>query len=579
MPRKRVTRRNTRNPEIPEVQNNIESSGTPDIVLKEDFGRDKDLKTLFKTVQPEPFTREDSDNARERQGEYHKVMASMAYGKVSFTLSKALCIIMCKYQPYNVKGVFDVIAPAVGLSVGLAIGQTQIASEAAELVEIPRKCVHSFSKSEVELLDSFNSLVDILVATPGRLMDHITSTQGFTLEHLRFLVIDEGDRLLRQAYQDWLPHTLARISAKGQSEQPLLKGLQRGFDGANHFRAMKMVLSATLTRDPAKISQIKLCFPLMISSIAEEKRYQVPDQLQSYKLVTDADKKPLHLIALLQMLKDQKTIVFTASVTSTHRLYLLLQSFGTQLKAVEYSSLQHQQSRSKALAAFRRGDAEVLVASDAMTRGMDVEGVINVINYDVPVYAKTFVHRVGRTARAGKPGSSYTLLRREEVRHFKEMLQKVDNGKCKRFKLPASMLDELFPLYVEGFFQPLTRVSLITMTTFFVAGQFCPETVIYLRRLNKEILLALGRFLAYVKGNALECSILLVLGQNFFYKVWFWSLIGFVLPLFKAWQSSKKSPLWKLSASQERLKELSGNEFNQINKLEKVPQQSEVVIE
>lgn len=70
---------------------------------------------------------------------------------------------------------------------------------------------------------------------------------------------------------------------------------------------------------------------------------------------------------------------------------------------------------SKALAAFRRGDVEVLVASDAMTRGMDVEGVMNVINYDVPVYAKTYVHRVGRTARAGKPGSSYTFLRKEEV--------------------------------------------------------------------------------------------------------------------------------------------------------------------
>lgn len=70
---------------------------------------------------------------------------------------------------------------------------------------------------------------------------------------------------------------------------------------------------------------------------------------------------------------------------------------------------------SKALAAFRNGDAQVLVASDAMTRGMDVEGVLNVVNYDVPVYAKTYVHRVGRTARAGRPGCAYTLMRKEEV--------------------------------------------------------------------------------------------------------------------------------------------------------------------
>lgn len=363
---------------------------------------------------------------------------------------RALIVLPTRDLAIQVKGVFNELAPAMGLNVGLAIGQTQVSSEAAELVKLPRKCIHSFSKSEVELLDSMESRVDILVATPGRLMDHVASTKGFTLEHLSFLVIDESDRLLRQAYQDWLPHTLNSVLAKGQTQQSCFKGLARGFSGTNGHHLMKMVLSATLTRDPAKIAQMKLCFPLLISASVEDKRYQLPEQLRSFRLVVEADTKPLHLLALLQLLKDQKTIVFTASVTSTHRLYLLLKCFETQCKVVEYSSLQHQLSRSKALAAFRSGIAEVLIASDAMTRGMDVEGVMNVINYDVPVYAKTYVHRVGRTARAGKPGSSYSLLRKEEVRHFKEMLEKVDNSKCKRFKLPPSMLEDLYAPYVEG---------------------------------------------------------------------------------------------------------------------------------
>ena len=69
----------------------------------------------------------------------------------------------------------------------------------------------------------------------------------------------------------------------------------------------------------------------------------------------------------------------------------------------------------KFLAEFTEGRAQVLVASDAMTRGMDVEGVANVINYDVPVYAKTYVHRVGRTARAGQAGRAFTLLVKKEV--------------------------------------------------------------------------------------------------------------------------------------------------------------------
>eukprot|EP00955_Chlamydomonas_euryale_P014805 158912-Chlamydomonas_euryale.AAC.1 len=76
---------------------------------------------------------------------------------------------------------------------------------------------------------------------------------------------------------------------------------------------------------------------------------------------------------------------------------------------------------------FRSGAATVLVASDAMTRGMDVENVGCVVNYDAPVYAKTYVHRAGRTARAGRAGAVYSLLRPEDVRHFKAMLRKADN--------------------------------------------------------------------------------------------------------------------------------------------------------
>lgn len=77
---------------------------------------------------------------------------------------------------------------------------------------------------------------------------------------------------------------------------------------------------------------------------------------------------------------------------------------------------------SKALRAFRAGDIQVLVSSDAMTRGMDVEGVTNVINYDIPAYVKTYIHRAGRTARAGQAGRCFTLLRKDEVCVIVEVL-------------------------------------------------------------------------------------------------------------------------------------------------------------
>lgn len=101
--------------------------------------------------------------------------------------------------------------------------------------------------------------------------------------------------------------------------------------------------------------------------------------------------------------------------------------------------------RSDSLSRFRRGEATVMVASDAMTRGMDLENVLNVVNYDAPVYAKTYVHRAGRTARAGRFGRVFTLLRDEEVRHFKDMLRKADNNFVKDHKMKPEEVNALKP--------------------------------------------------------------------------------------------------------------------------------------
>ena len=111
--------------------------------------------------------------------------------------------------------------------------------------------------------------------------------------------------------------------------------------------------------------------------------------------------------------------------------------------AVEYSGSIAPEERKRALNAFRAGHASILVCSDAMTRGMDVEGVEVVINYDAPVYVKTYVHRAGRTARAGKSGKVITLLRNEDVRHFKSMLRKADNTYVKDTRIEKDRMEEV----------------------------------------------------------------------------------------------------------------------------------------
>ncbi|CAI9758050.1 unnamed protein product [Fraxinus pennsylvanica] len=374
---------------------------------------------------------------------------------------RALVVLPTRDLAMQVKEVFASLAPAVGLSVGLAVGQSSIADEISELIKKPTpEAGICFDSEDFSL--GLRSSVDILVATPGRLMDHIFNTKGFTLDHLCYLVVDETDRLLREAYQSWLPTVLQLAHAHNQSLYPdassilsptfgSLKtirrfGEERGFKAKPYPRLMKMVLSATLTQDPSKLAQLDLHHPLFLTT--GPRRYQLPEQLKSLKVICEPKLKPLYLLVLLETLQGEKCIVFTSSVESTHRLCTLLNFFGDrQIKIKEYSRLQRQTIRSKTLRAFRTGEIQILVSSDAMTRGMDVEGVKNVINYDMPIYIKTYIHRAGRTARAGQTGRCFTLLLKDEVKRFKKLLQKADNNSCPAYSIPSESIESLRSLY------------------------------------------------------------------------------------------------------------------------------------
>jgi superfamily II DNA/RNA helicase len=101
------------------------------------------------------------------------------------------------------------------------------------------------------------------------------------------------------------------------------------------------------------------------------------------------------------------------------------------VRVEEYSGRVDRREREQTIRRFEAGETQVLVCSDAITRGIDIPNVELVINYDAPVYAKTYVHRAGRTARAGREGKVVTMLRKEDVRHFKDMLRKADNNYVK----------------------------------------------------------------------------------------------------------------------------------------------------
>ncbi len=273
---------------------------------------------------------------------------------------------------------------------------------------------------EAEILMKEDGLgMDMAVFTPGRLVSHIESTHGFSekLKNVSFLVIDEADRLLRQRYNDWIAKFL---TCHG-----------------NMPRLVKFVVSATLTRDPSKLDILQLHAPRFVTFVQEENKYKLPSTLEESKVVVADTDKPAALCTVLIKYHCGGCIVFVSSVEAASTLTRLLNILKDKLSVDatsrtriirEYSAATTPKDREHTLAEFRQKRCDILVCSDAITRGIDIQGVDTVINYDTPVYAKTYVHRAGRTARAGKKGSVITLLKKEDVRHFKDMLRKADNN-------------------------------------------------------------------------------------------------------------------------------------------------------
>ncbi|GFR41488.1 hypothetical protein Agub_g2179 [Astrephomene gubernaculifera] len=447
---------------------------------------------------------------------------------------QALVVLPTRDLAAQVYDVFRPLCDAVQLRVALAAARSSEAAEAAQLVGAPLAPGAAAAAAATAAAaagggasgggnggssscssGSGKGGADVVVATPGRLMAHLSGTPGFTLRHLRFLVVDETDRLLRQSYQEWLPRVLAQLpSAPSQQQQqqqpprgvgPMGHYADHGDgDGDNqvHFaarwpaasvgtalpfavpRVVKIIVSATLTRDPAKLQRLALHQPRYVATVAASPaslaavasleptatggaaaeaatkpataaaaaaaaaRYSLPRSLSEFRLLCSAARKPLVLLALLSeaAAEAQSCIVFTSSLDMTHKLYLMLRAV-PELSAtvVEYSSHVAVRERTAGLERFKQGGARVLVASDAMTRGMDLDCVQLVINYDAPVYAKTYVHRAGRTARAGKPGRVITLLRDEDMRHFKAMIRKADNNYVRELKLVPERVESFRP--------------------------------------------------------------------------------------------------------------------------------------
>ncbi|XP_068565125.1 ATP-dependent RNA helicase DDX51 [Cebidichthys violaceus] len=341
---------------------------------------------------------------------------------------RALAVLPTKELAQQVCKVFTSYAEGSSLKVVMLAGQKSFAAEQASLSELRG--------------GARRSLADIVVATPGRLVDHINKNSGFSLEHLRFLIIDEADRMIDSMHQSWLSQVVKAAYRSGGGADDVVSIFRRTEPAyvtaaslsPPQMPLQKLLFSATLTQNPEKLQQLGLHQPRLFSSVhgrsssttpagpaQTQGGFDFPQGLTEYYVPCTLSKKPLLILHFILRMKLSPVLCFTNSRETAHRLYLLVQLFGG-VQAAEFSSRLSPAERKKTLKEFERGKIQLLISTDAAARGIDINGVKCVVNYDAPQYIRTYIHRIGRTARAGKPGLAFTFLLGVQEKNFLQMV-------------------------------------------------------------------------------------------------------------------------------------------------------------
>ena len=235
--------------------------------------------------------------------------------------------------------------------------------------------------------------VDILVATPGRLLDLVQSN-ALRLGDVEFFVLDEADRMLDMGFIQDIRKIVAKLPAQRQTLM----------FSATMPRAIAD-LAAQMLRDPAKVSVI----PVATTVESVEQRI----------IRVDRAAKSAILIDVLRQETIDRALVFTRTKHGADKVVRSLVRAGIAAEAIHGNKSQGQ--RERVLAAFRKGDVRTLVATDIAARGIDVDGISHVVNYDLPNVPETYVHRIGRTARAGAAGIAISLCDGEEVAFLRDI--------------------------------------------------------------------------------------------------------------------------------------------------------------
>lgn len=266
----------------------------------------------------------------------------------------------------------------------LAIQISQNIAGLSKFLQV-KHCTIFGGVSQVNQVKELKRGVDILIATPGRLIDLIG--QGFVkLGHIRYLVLDEADNMLDMGFIHDLKKIYKFLPAKKQT----------------------LLFSATM---PKAIRKLAMDFMHQPNEIAVSPVSSTAESVEQQIYFVEKKQKPQLLGNLIGKTKVQ-TLVFTRTKHGADRLSKTLRKTGIDSACIHGNKSQN--ARQKALQSFKSGEIHILIATDIAARGIDIQGLPLVVNFDLPVDAETYVHRIGRTGRAGLQGKAVSFCSEEE---------------------------------------------------------------------------------------------------------------------------------------------------------------------
>ncbi|XP_055595904.1 ATP-dependent RNA helicase DDX47 [Uranotaenia lowii] len=294
---------------------------------------------------------------------------------------------------YQIAEQFEALGASIGVKCCVIVGGMDMVSQALQLARKPH----------------------VIIATPGRLVDHLENTKGFNLKAVKYLVMDEADRILNLDFEVEL--------------DKILKVMPR--------ERRTFLFSATMTKKVKKLERASLRDPVKVEVSS---KYQTVEKLLQYYVFIPAKYKDVYLVHILNELAGNSFMIFCSTCNNTVRTALMLRALG--LAAVPLHGQMSQNKRLAALNKFKGKNRQILISTDVASRGLDIPHVDVVLNFDIPTHSKDYIHRVGRTARAGRAGKAITFVTQYDV----ELYQRIEHLLGKKLPLFKCEEDEVMAL-------------------------------------------------------------------------------------------------------------------------------------